>query len=109
MAYSLSLADRLRDCLDRYPHITDKRMFGGLGFFHQGNMLAAIWKEHLVLRLGYEQASQAVKLPGVKHFNVTGKSMKGWVMIHENEIEDDVLLKHWLLQAIEFVKTLPEK
>ena len=58
MAYSPSLADRLRDCLDRYPHITDKRMFGGLGFFYQGNMLVGIWKESLVLRLGYEQASE---------------------------------------------------
>ena len=28
------------DCLDRYPYIPEKRMFGGLGFFHQGNMLA---------------------------------------------------------------------
>ena len=68
-----------------------------------------IWKESLVLRLGYEKASQAVKLPGVKHFNVTGKSMKGWVMINENDVEDDVGLKKWLRLALDFVTTLPAK
>ena len=109
MAYSSSLADRLRDCLNRYPHITDKRMFGGLGFFHQGNMVVGIWKESLVLRLGYEQASHALKQTGVNHFNPTGKSLKGWVMIHEDNIEDDVVLKQWLSQAMEFVRTLPGK
>lgn len=109
MAYSLSLAHRLRDCLDRYPHITEKRMFGGLGFFHQGNMLIGIWKESLVLRLGYEQATLALKLTGVTPFNPTGKSLKGWVMIHEDNIEDDLELKQWLIQAMEYVQTLPGK
>jgi TfoX/Sxy family transcriptional regulator of competence genes len=109
MPYSHSLADRLRDCLDRYPHITEKRMFGGLGFFRQGNLLTGIWKESLVLRLGHEQATQALKLPEVNPFNPTGKSLKGWVMIHEDNIEDDITLKQWLSQAMEFVQTLPGK
>jgi len=109
MPYSQSLADRLRDCLDRYSSISEKRMFGGLGFFHQGNMLVGIWKEFLVLRLGSEQATQAVKLPEVKYFNITGKSMKGWVMINEADIEDDVVLKKWLSMAIDFVRMLPAK
>lgn len=52
MAYSQSLADRLRDCLDRYSHITEKEMFGGLAFFHQGNMLVGAWKEFLFFASG---------------------------------------------------------
>ena len=109
MPYSQSLADRLRDCLDRYLHITEKRMFGGMGFFHQGNMLVGVWKEFLILRLGYEQANKAVKSPGVEFFNITGKSMKGWVVIKENILEDDVELKQWVSRAIDFVTTLPPK
>ncbi|HQR09149.1 MAG TPA: TfoX/Sxy family protein [Gemmatales bacterium] len=109
MPYSQSLAHRLRDCLDRYPHILEKKMFGGLGFLLNGNMLIGVWKEYLVLRLGVAQATEALKQEHVKAFDVTGKPLSGWVMIAEDDIDDDLDLKQWLSQAMEFVGTLPGK
>jgi len=42
-------------------------------------------------------------------FDVTGKSMKGWVMIGEKGIKGDDDLKSWLEMAKRFVSTLPPK
>ncbi|MFT3880197.1 MAG: TfoX/Sxy family protein [Gemmatales bacterium] len=109
MPFSQSLADRLRDCLDRYPHIVEKKMFGGLGFLLNGNMMIGVWKHHLVLRLGAEQAADALKQVHVKAFDITGKPLSGWVMIAEEDIGDDIDLKAWLNQTMEFVGGLPGK
>lgn len=61
------------------------------------------------MRLGEQQANEAVQSPGVDFFNITGKPMRGWVMVDEAEIEDDVGLKQWISQAFEFVSTLRRK
>lgn len=109
MAYSLELCERLRDAVDLMPRMTEKKMFGGIVYLYQGNMLAGIWKDHLILRLGAEQASAALKQKHVKVFDITGKPMKNWVMIHENRVVGEAALKSWLQKAHDFVGTLPPK
>ena len=109
MPYSITLAERLRDCLDSRPDIIEKKMFGGMGYLLRGNMLIWLWQEYLVLRLGPEQCSNALKQPHVRTFDIKGKSSKGWVMISEADLEDDLDLKKWLLQSLEFAGTLPPK
>lgn len=109
MAYSTSLAERLRDCLDSKPEIVEKKMFGGLGYLLHGNMMIGVWRDFLILRLGKEQAAKALKLKHVKPFDITGKSLAGWVMVSETNLEDDLDIKRWLRLAHEFVLTLPAK
>jgi len=41
--------------------------------------------------------------------DITGKPMKGWVMVAEDGFKSDSELKEWLDQAVNFVKTLPPK
>ena len=84
-------------------------MFGGLGYLLNGNMLIGIWKEYLILRIGPDQARIALKKRHVKAFDITGKPMKGWVMIQEEQVGDDLDLKRWVKQAMDFVTTLPPK
>jgi TfoX/Sxy family transcriptional regulator of competence genes len=109
MAYSESLACRVREMLERTPHIVEKKMFGGLGTLYQGNMLVGVRHDTLILRLGEEQAAGALKQPHVKVFDITGKPMKGWVTIREKHLNEDVELQQWLQQALAFVDTLPAK
>ncbi|MBW2488336.1 MAG: RNA methyltransferase, partial [Deltaproteobacteria bacterium] len=42
-------------------------------------------------------------------FDITGKPMKGWVMIDESGFRSEDQLKSWLNKAKDFVKTLPPK
>ena len=44
MAYSESLAFRIRDVFVGQRGITEKKMFGGVGFMLYGNMCVGIWQ-----------------------------------------------------------------
>ena len=109
MAFSESLAARIRDALPLSPTITEKKMFGGIGFFLNGNMLAGILRDSMIVRLGPEQGPEALQKPHVSEFNITGKSMKNWVVVEPDGIDSDQQLKHWIDQARAFVRTLPAK
>jgi TfoX/Sxy family transcriptional regulator of competence genes len=87
---------------------TRKKMFGGTCHLIHGNMMCGVYKDCLVLRLGEEQASKALKEPHVLPFDVTGKPMKGWVMVEKYGFEGQSL-DRWLEQARIFVESLPPK
>lgn len=61
MAFDESLAQRIRQALTRKKGITEKKMFGGIVFFLNGNMLVGVWKDSLIARLGEEEGEQASK------------------------------------------------
>jgi hypothetical protein len=106
LAFSESLAARTRDALARENHITEKKMFGGLCFLLHGKLLVGVFKDSLIARLGPEQAAAALQKPHVGVFDITGRPMKGWVLIEPEGVESDAKLKAWVWQAIEFVVTL---
>ena len=109
MAYSDQLAERVREVVTRKKGITEKKMFGGIGFLLNGNMLVGIWKEFLIVRLGPEEGMKALKEQFVIEFDITGKPMKGWVMVVPDGVEHDDQLKKWIQRATTFVETLPGK
>jgi TfoX/Sxy family transcriptional regulator of competence genes len=109
MAYSESLAERVRRQLAVRPAMLEKKMFGGVGFLLLGNMCVGIWKTSLILRLGPEQAAAALKQPDVREFDITGRPMRGWVLVDAEGLESDADLEKWLDQAIDFVSTLKFK
>jgi TfoX/Sxy family transcriptional regulator of competence genes len=103
------LATRIRQKLAGRKNIEKKKMFGGVGFLLNGNMLVGVWKDSLIARLGPEQAEDALKGPHVKEFDITGRAMKGWVLVQPAGIEDDDQLTSWIQAAECFVATLPVK
>jgi len=109
MAFSESLAQRIRDALARKKNIEEKKMFGGVGFLLKGNMLVGVWKDSLIVRIGPEKGDEALKEPHVKEFDVTGRPMKGWIMVEPEGVENDNQLIEWIRRAEEFVVTLPGK
>jgi hypothetical protein len=52
---------------------------------------------------------KALKHSYARPFDITGKPMKGWVMIAGGGFKTDDKLKSWLVKARTFVKTLPPK
>jgi len=66
-------------------------------------------KNFLILRLGEDKAGEALKNPFVRPFDITGKPMKGWVMVEERGFTGEKELKEWLEKAKAFVKTLAPK
>lgn len=109
MAYSDSLVFRIRQVVARRRDMTEKKMFGGVCFLLNGNICVGVWRNSLIARLGAEQEDTALSEPYVKKMDVTGKPMKGWVLVEPDGVESDAQLSRWIEQAIEFVSTLPSK
>jgi TfoX/Sxy family transcriptional regulator of competence genes len=87
---------------------THKKMFGGTCHLLNGNMLCGVYRHFLILRLGEDSAAQALGRPHIKPFDVTGRPMKGWVMVDSNVLTQADLVK-WLNRARDFVSRLPPK
>lgn len=109
MAYDEALADRIRLYLTDRSNITEKRMFGGLVFMWQGNMLCGVDKTNLMLRVGPDKFEEAVEHPQARVMDLTGRPMKGWILVSPAGVESDEDLRQWLDMATAFVSTLPPK
>ena len=101
--------DRVRKLLRRRKGFEEKRMFGGLGFLLQGNMCCGIHKGRLIFRLGTDVAEAALKEKHVKPFDITGRPMRGWVMIDCRLIANEDELKNWVALSASFASKLPAK
>ncbi len=109
MAYSHSLANRVRHALRNHRGIAEKKMFGSIVFLLHGNMLVGVWQASLIVRLGPDQAVEALKQDYVREFDVTGRPMKGWIMVEPDGLDSDKQLAEWIEAAKRFVETLPSK
>lgn len=109
MAFSESLAGRIRDALARRKNVEEKTLFGCACFLVNGNVLAGVWKESLIVRLGPDEGEAALLEPHVRAFDITGKPMRNWVAVEPEGVEDDEQLAGWIERAMKFVGKLPGK
>jgi hypothetical protein len=109
MAFDESLAARIRDALARKRGVEEKKMFGGVGFLLHRNMLVGVWKDSLIVRLGSDNYDDALLEPHVREFDITGRPMKGWVLVEPEGVEGDDQLAGWIQRAVKFVGNLPAK
>ena len=109
MAFNEALAERIRGALARKKCIEEKKMFGGIGFLLNGNMLVGVWKDSLIVRLGPDEGDESLKEPHVKEFDITGRPMRNWVLVGPESVQDDEQLGGWIRRAVKFVGALPAK
>ena len=72
-------------------------------------MLVGVWKNSLIVRVGPDVYEDALLEPNVKEFDITGRPMKGLIMVEPEDVEDENKLKDWIERANKFVETLPVK
>ncbi len=109
MAFNKVLAARIRQSLARKKNIEEKKLFGGIGFLLNCNMLVGVWKNSLIVRLGKDDGELALREPHVRAFDITGRPMKGWVLVEPEGVEDDEQLSEWIQRAVKFVSKLSTK
>jgi TfoX/Sxy family transcriptional regulator of competence genes len=109
MAVDADLAARIRDALARTRNVVEKTMFGGIGFLLHGNLLVVVWKDSLIARVGPDAYEDARLEAHVGEFDITGRPMRGWVLVEPEGVEDDHQLAVWIGRAVAFVGTLPAK
>ena len=108
MAYSEELAERIRDALTGREGVTERKMFGGIGFMLNGNMVAAASKRGLLLRVGKDRYRGALSRSGARAMEMRGRVMEGYLYV-DPAVLDDHSLGDWLQLAVVFVQTLPAK
>ena len=108
MAYDLKLAERIRSQLDGLP-VVEKKMFGGIGFLLNGNMACGVNKDSLILRINPEKQDLLLKKSHAKPFDLTGKPMKGWLVVEADGVKTDKQLSAWVKEGLQFASALPPK
>ena len=109
MAYDESLAGRIRSHIGDHPAVTEKKMFGGVAYMLQGNMAVGIHKDSLMVRVPSEDHDSILGEPGVSDFDLTGKKMRGWVLVGAEAIADEASLEGWINRGMDFAGSLPPK
>ena len=109
MAYDKGLAQRVRELLEEEPGFAEKKMFGGICFLLFGNMVSGIIKDDLIVRVGADRYEELLKMPHAGKFDLTGRPMKGWIMVLSEALDADEELTDWVQRAVSFVQTLPPK
>ena len=109
MAYDKSLELRIKTLITGWPDVEKKRMFGGVCYLLHGNICCGIWQDLLIVRTTPEQAGLLLQGEQVRPFDVTGRPMKGWLMVAPPGLTADAELLAWLETGRDFALTLPPK
>ena len=110
MAYDETLAERVRDLLAARESVTERKMFGGIGFMIDGNMACGVSSSsELIVRLDPGEYETALAEPGAREFDMTGRPMRGWVLVDPRTITDDDALAGWVDAGADFATSLPPK
>jgi TfoX/Sxy family transcriptional regulator of competence genes len=98
----------LRGTLTGAGTIHETKMFGGVAFMLDGNMVAGTFKQGLLVRVGKAQREAALGQRGARQMEMNGRLMEGYVYIAPEELTEKTAAAS-LAMAISFVKTLPPK
>jgi TfoX/Sxy family transcriptional regulator of competence genes len=103
------LQDDVRDELAHLQPFEEKRMFGGIGFMWNGNLVCATSKRGLMVRLEDTTFAKMLGTNGAEPMTMGGRSSKNWMRIPPNAVYRKSDVRKWLEPAIAFVGTLPPK
>lgn len=108
MPYDPHLADLMRAALKPRAGISEKRLFGGVCWMLNGNMLCGVETGRYMFRVGKALETEALSRPGAGAMDFTGRRMGGLVWV-DADAAIDAPLAAWIELAAGFVGGLPPK
>ena len=109
MAYDEKLADRIRKALGKRKGLVAKQMFGGIAFLLNGNMCVGVHRDELIVRIDPDETDAMLAKPHTRLFDLTGRPMKGWILVAPQGIATAAGLGKWIAVAAQFAGALPPK
>jgi TfoX/Sxy family transcriptional regulator of competence genes len=110
VAYDEALAARVRDLVGVGPGVAEKKMFGGLAFLVGGNMAVGVSGQGgLLVRVDPEQSDELVASTGAELMEMRGRSMRGWLRVHAEDVASDSELAGWVERGTAYARSLPAK
>ena len=109
MAFDERLAERIRGSLGRRKGLVEKKMFGGIAFLLNGNMCVAVHTTDLIVRLAPEETDAALAKPHTRRFDLTGRPMRGWILVEPAGLKTEAQLSKWVEVAAKYAGSVPAK
>ncbi len=109
MSYDEKLAERIRKVLKATQGVAEKKMFGGLAFMLNGSMFCGVNKDDLVVRVGPERYEAALKAPGARPMDFTGRVLTGYVYVAPAGCQNTRALEKWVRWGLGYASEMPEK
>ena len=109
MAFDEVLAERVRRLLENTAGVSERKMFGGLAFLIHGNMSVGIHGDELIVRVAPDTTAAALREPGARVFDLTGRPMKGWLLVGESALGSAASFKKWVRRGVDYASALPKK
>jgi hypothetical protein len=103
------LVARIEDATETWHGLVPKKMFGGMAWLLNGNMCVGVWHDSLVVRCDPQDWPGHLKRKHVREMDITGRSMKGWLLVEPPGLSTASNLQRWLQTSRDFVSTLPSK
>ena len=107
MPYEPCLEQQIEEIVSPWDGLVKKRMFGGVCYLLNGNMCFGIFKDFLIVRMAADLAAEKLMGENVREFDITGKPMRGWVMVERRSWENQGELVKWLDVGRSFALSLP--
>jgi TfoX/Sxy family transcriptional regulator of competence genes len=87
-----------------------RKMFGGVAFMVNGHMSVGITsRNEFMVRVDPTRNDEFLGLAGARSMDMTGKRMKGFLLVDKEAVDDDEELREWIRISMAHVKTLPPK
>lgn len=109
MAFDEKLDRRISNLLLTRDGVDAKKMFGGICYLVRGNMACGIIGDELIVRGGPANQDRFLALPHTRIFDITGRPMKGWIVVSPAGIAADDDLARWVGRGVDFALSLPPK
>jgi TfoX/Sxy family transcriptional regulator of competence genes len=109
VAYDRQLATRVEMALVGRDRLSERKMFGGIGFMIGGNMAVGVIGEELIVRLTPSDAEKALAERGVRQFDFTGRPMRGWIFVASTVLAREEALSGWVDAGADHAASMPVK
>jgi hypothetical protein len=109
MAYDEILARRVREVLRTEPHMTERRMFGGLAFLIGGHMCCGVVRDDLMVRVGAKRYEAALERAHVREMDFTGRPLRGMVFVSAGGLRTARALRGWITRALQAAAEEPPR
>ena len=104
MAYSETLANRIRERLAELPAVEEKAMMGGVTFMVNDKMCVGIIKDEMMCRIDPALHEQVTERPGCRTMDFTKRPMMGYVMVDENGMKANGDFEYYINLALDYNK-----
>lgn len=84
-------------------------MFGGLAFLLHGNLCVGVHKGDMIVRVEPEQTDKLLRQRHVRLFDLTGRPMKGWLLVDGKGLTTASGVGKWVKAGLACAGSLPKK